>query len=174
MSGIKVSIHHNKDKHELDFESPDLTIGELREAIERQLSVAQDVQQLICAGRKWVGVAFGNDVKVLDAAGPRGTKDVMGVKVVTLMLMAPAGVDGSEDVNKCEGQVNEASQRLSAIAADAQPDDARKELRVISDLLCRASEGLDCAKLVGAQKDRRRALLKRIEEVDQEVENTKK
>merc|ERR1740138_990776 len=142
--------------------------GDLHAAIEEKMSVPKASQTLLCAGRKWQGIAFGDELKVLEAAGSKGAKEVMGVKVVTLMLMAPAGADGAAEVDRWVALVDEAKSRL----ASNLPEDSeglRKELIFIADLLNRASEGLDRVKLVGAQRERRRTVLAEIEAVEGEV-----
>mmetsp|Transcript_67022 Transcript_67022/g.181249 ORF Transcript_67022/g.181249 Transcript_67022/m.181249 type:complete len:178 (-) Transcript_67022:54-587(-) len=174
MAAVRVSIKFAKATTDLDFESPDVTLGELRRAVEAQLSVPVPSQQLICGGRRWQGVAFADDLKVVEAAGPKGTKEADGLKVVgPVMLMAPAGSDGSEAVNKGEEKIDEAASLLGELPEDGEPEGVRKQLLVIDDLLSQAEKGLDSVTLVGAQRERRRKLLARIEAMGNDVASRK-
>eukprot|EP00428_Durinskia_dybowskii_P054154 CAMPEP_0170309032 /NCGR_PEP_ID=MMETSP0116_2-20130129/54969_1 /TAXON_ID=400756 /ORGANISM="Durinskia baltica, Strain CSIRO CS-38" /LENGTH=147 /DNA_ID=CAMNT_0010561241 /DNA_START=61 /DNA_END=500 /DNA_ORIENTATION=- len=147
MSGVRVEVRHASKVHELEFPDGSATIGDLREAVERQMSVPRAAQKFLCGGRQWQGIAFADDLRLLEAAGPRGTKEMMGVQVITVMLMAPADADGSQAVSKIEGQVQEASDIMAAVAADAPAEEARKRLLLVDDLLSRAATGLDDLKL---------------------------
>mmetsp|Transcript_57451 Transcript_57451/g.180515 ORF Transcript_57451/g.180515 Transcript_57451/m.180515 type:complete len:178 (-) Transcript_57451:176-709(-) len=167
MAGLRVSVKHSKVCQDLEFPSADATIGDLRDAIERQLSVPRSVQTLICAGRRWQGIAFADELKLLDAAGAKGAKELMGVMTISLMLIAPVGADGAEEVDRCRAQVEEAQGVLAALPSE--PEAVRRALLLADDLLTRAATGLDEAKLVGAQRDRRRELLAEIEDVGKEV-----
>ena len=139
-----------------------------------------------------LGLAFGDELLVLEAAGAKAVKEVGDVKagalgwdpkglseraslrglswqVVSVMLMAPAGVDGSEEVSRCEAQVVEARAVVARLAG-LSGDEVTKERLLLRDLLARASTQLDCLELVGAQRERRRELLKQIEVLEQDLE----
>mmetsp|Transcript_92718 Transcript_92718/g.289081 ORF Transcript_92718/g.289081 Transcript_92718/m.289081 type:complete len:178 (-) Transcript_92718:105-638(-) len=167
MAGIRVSVKYAKDTRDLDFPSADATLGELRDAIEQQMSVPRSVQGLICAGKRWQGLAFGDDLKLLDAAGAKGSKEVLGVKTISVMLMAPAGADGGGEVERCAAQLEEA--RAVVAALPPEPEALRRQLLLADDLLTRAATGLDDLSLVGAQRERRRELLAQIDAAGQDV-----
>mmetsp|Transcript_148011 Transcript_148011/g.258117 ORF Transcript_148011/g.258117 Transcript_148011/m.258117 type:complete len:180 (-) Transcript_148011:85-624(-) len=170
MDGFQVSLKYGKDTCDLDMPSSAATIGDLRNEIEAKMSVPKDVQQLICGGKRWQGIAFSDDLKVLEAAGSKGVKEVMGMKVVALMLMAPPGADGAEQVDRWQKLIEEAREQLATVEERASgPDAVKKELLGIDDMLSRAAEGLDSTKLVGAQRERRRDLLQQIQALEQEV-----
>mmetsp|Transcript_63170 Transcript_63170/g.175176 ORF Transcript_63170/g.175176 Transcript_63170/m.175176 type:complete len:178 (+) Transcript_63170:57-590(+) len=171
MAAIQVSVKYGKASKDLDFPSAEATIGDLRDAIEKHMSVPKAVQTLICAGRRWQGLAFGDDLQLLDAAGPRGTKEIMGAKAISVMLMAPAGADGGEEVERARAQVDEVRTLLGEPPAD--PEALRKALLLADDLLTRAATCLDGATLVGEQRERRRELLKQIEALGEEVTTRK-
>mmetsp|Transcript_94550 Transcript_94550/g.305275 ORF Transcript_94550/g.305275 Transcript_94550/m.305275 type:complete len:176 (+) Transcript_94550:66-593(+) len=172
MAGVQVSVKFAKGTTDIQFEDAAATIGELREAIEKQLSVPRGVQTLICAGKTWKGIAFSDELKLLEAAGPKGVKEVMGVKVLSVMLMAPAGADGGDDISRCQAQVEEAKVMLAALEP-GDSDALRKALLLIDDLLTKAAQGLDNATLVGAQRERRRELLREIEALGEDVASRK-
>eukprot|EP00928_Gymnodinium_smaydae_P038080 TRINITY_DN26336_c0_g1_i1.p1 TRINITY_DN26336_c0_g1~~TRINITY_DN26336_c0_g1_i1.p1 ORF type:complete len:189 (+),score=48.72 TRINITY_DN26336_c0_g1_i1:43-567(+) len=167
MAGIQVNVKYGKVAKDLEFENADATLGELRDAIEFQMSVPKATQQLICAGKRWQGIAFGDDLKILDAAGPKGTKEVMGVKVVSLMLMAPPGADGGDAVQKCVGQVQEVKEILGELPSES--DGAKKKLLLADDLLTKAATSLDNLNLVGAQRERRKELIREIDTLGERV-----
>merc|ERR1712125_93629 len=96
---------------------------------------------------------------------------VMGVSVVSIMLMAPPGSDGAAEVDRYYASVTEVQSRLSSLPSE--PDALRKELLAVADMLSKASEGLDCVKLVGAQRERRRTILKEIEGLEAEIAKRK-
>eukprot|EP00747_Dinoflagellata_sp_TGD_P182723 gnl/TRDRNA2_/TRDRNA2_37077_c0_seq1.p1 gnl/TRDRNA2_/TRDRNA2_37077_c0~~gnl/TRDRNA2_/TRDRNA2_37077_c0_seq1.p1 ORF type:complete len:175 (+),score=45.74 gnl/TRDRNA2_/TRDRNA2_37077_c0_seq1:116-640(+) len=167
MAGFQVAVKYGKVNSEIDFANSEATIGELHDAIEQKLSVPKAQQSLICAGKRWQGVAFPDTLKILEAAGPKGAKDVMGVKVISLMLMAPAGADGAEEVTKWRAKVDEVEEILSSAPSDSAA--RKKALALADDLLSSAAQGLDCLQLVGAMRERRREILKRIEAIGNDV-----
>eukprot|EP00929_Paragymnodinium_shiwhaense_P111742 TRINITY_DN8002_c0_g1_i1.p1 TRINITY_DN8002_c0_g1~~TRINITY_DN8002_c0_g1_i1.p1 ORF type:complete len:113 (+),score=39.30 TRINITY_DN8002_c0_g1_i1:83-421(+) len=106
MGGLRVDLKWGKVMKELEFPAADeVTLGDLRTKIEQDVSVPKDKQTLMCSGKNWRGVAFGDDMKVLAAAeAVKGVKDAMGIKVVTVGLMAPAGCDGAEEIDKVDSK----------------------------------------------------------------------
>mmetsp|Transcript_111869 Transcript_111869/g.316049 ORF Transcript_111869/g.316049 Transcript_111869/m.316049 type:complete len:177 (-) Transcript_111869:88-618(-) len=170
MAGIRVEVKYGKITQAIEFCSVDATVGDLREQIEQQMSVPRASQSLICSGRRWQGVAFGDELKLTEAAR-NSAKDVMGVKVISgVMLMAPPDCDGSAAVKGFEEKVVEVNGIIQELAADADPEDVRKQLKLADDLLTRAAEGLDGLTLVGAQRERRRELLRQIDSLGNDVE----
>eukprot|EP00931_Biecheleriopsis_adriatica_P096665 TRINITY_DN7031_c0_g1_i2.p1 TRINITY_DN7031_c0_g1~~TRINITY_DN7031_c0_g1_i2.p1 ORF type:complete len:155 (-),score=39.48 TRINITY_DN7031_c0_g1_i2:16-480(-) len=148
------------------------SLGDLRNAVEHQMSVPKVKQTLICAGRRWQGIAFGDDLGLLDAAGQKGVKEVDGVKVISVMLMAPAGLDGADEVTRWEKQIQEAREIVEKLP-ESSPEDTRKAALLAQDLLVKASTGLDNMELVGAQRERRRDLLARVEALEKDIETKK-
>ncbi|CAJ1351300.1 unnamed protein product [Effrenium voratum] len=169
---LRVSVKFGKESKDLDFQQ-EIKLGELREEIEQQMSVPKAKQSLICHGQRWHGLAFADSLPVLEAAGRKGTRDVDGMKVVSVMLMAPAGIDGTEEVSRCEAQVKEAQDIVQKLPA-ASADETQKAALLAHDLLVKASQGLDCLELVGAQRARRRELLSQIEALEKDVDAKKR
>mmetsp|Transcript_35035 Transcript_35035/g.63130 ORF Transcript_35035/g.63130 Transcript_35035/m.63130 type:complete len:140 (-) Transcript_35035:38-457(-) len=136
------------------------------------MSVPKAAQSLICGGKRWAGIAFGDSLTCLDAAGPKGTKDVDGAKVFSMMLMAAPGLDGAEEVSKWERNIQEARELVAALPGPSA-EETKKAALLSLDLLVKASQGLDNMELVGAQRERRKALLAQIEALEKEVEERK-
>eukprot|EP00933_Yihiella_yeosuensis_P006044 TRINITY_DN110684_c0_g1_i1.p1 TRINITY_DN110684_c0_g1~~TRINITY_DN110684_c0_g1_i1.p1 ORF type:complete len:176 (+),score=36.70 TRINITY_DN110684_c0_g1_i1:94-621(+) len=172
MVALRVAIRHGANHRDIDFPDDAATLGDVRNAIEQQMCVPKDKQTLICSGKRWQGIAFPDSLKLLDAAGPKGVKDVDGVKVVTLMLMAPAGLDQSDEISKFEASVDEARSIIKSLPAP-DAESSKKASRLAHDLLVKASAGLDSLSLVGAQREARRALLGQIEALEQELDSKK-
>eukprot|EP00913_Durusdinium_trenchii_P017081 g16065.t1 len=169
---LRVSVKFGKDSKDLEFPTAEVKLGELRQAIEQQMSVPKSKQSLICAGRRWQGLAFEDGLPVLEAAGAKGVKEVDAMKVVSLMLMAPAGIDGTEEVSRCEAQVSEARGIVDQLPA-ATSEETQKAALLAQDLIVKASTGLDNLDLVGAQRERRRELLAQIEALERALEAKK-
>eukprot|EP00435_Cladocopium_sp_Y103_P050918 s1953_g15.t1 len=169
MSALRVSVKFGKDCKDLDFQTADVKLGELRQAIEQQMSVPKAKQSMICAGRRWQGLAFDDGLLVTEAAGAKGMKEVDGVKVIHLMLMAPAGIDGTEEVSRLEAQILEAREIVDTLPK-ATTEETQKAALLAHDLITKASTGLDNLDLVGAQRERRRDLLAQIEALERNLE----
>uniref|UniRef100_A0A7S0ZPT9 Ubiquitin-like domain-containing protein n=1 Tax=Noctiluca scintillans TaxID=2966 RepID=A0A7S0ZPT9_NOCSC len=167
---LRVCVKHGKETWTIDFPDGGVTIRDLRVEVERQLSVPVPSQTLLCSGRKWLGLSYPEDLTVLRAAmdsGPKSVKEVDGIKVVNFMLMSPSGIDGRQELEVHEASISEARGLLKTAPADREA--SRKALLLIDDILTRASQGLDDLKLVGAMRDRRRALLAQIKELEDMV-----
>eukprot|EP00927_Polykrikos_kofoidii_P049841 TRINITY_DN43851_c0_g1_i1.p2 TRINITY_DN43851_c0_g1~~TRINITY_DN43851_c0_g1_i1.p2 ORF type:complete len:193 (-),score=39.38 TRINITY_DN43851_c0_g1_i1:189-707(-) len=169
MAGLRVSVKFGRETRDIEFESADATIGELREQIEQECSVVKTGQTLICAGRKWQGIAYGDALKIAEAAGS-GAKEVMGVKTVTLMLM---GCDNSEVVSRFEAQIDEAAAILDGVPEKDGGDAAKKQLFEVEDILKKVTDGLDNVSVVGAQRERRRGMIRRVEAMSEAIETRK-
>ena len=86
------------------------------------------------------------------------------------MLMAPAGVDGFEEVSRCASQLLEAKEVVKRVAG-LSGEEKTKALRLAKDLMARVSTQLDCLELVGRQRERRRELLEEMELLERELES---
>ncbi|CAE7469125.1 TY5A [Symbiodinium sp. CCMP2456] len=176
MAALRVSVKLGKETTDLDFDNAEATLGDLRSKIEQDMSLAKAKQQLICAGRRWQGIAFTDSLTLREAAGAKGLKDVDGVKTIHVMLIPPApsaGVGDTDEVSRCAAQVGEAREIVAKLP-DTKSDEARKAVLLAQDLLVKASTALDNLDLVGAQRERRRDLLKQIEAVEQDIEAKKR
>eukprot|EP00930_Biecheleria_cincta_P053428 TRINITY_DN38936_c0_g1_i1.p1 TRINITY_DN38936_c0_g1~~TRINITY_DN38936_c0_g1_i1.p1 ORF type:complete len:187 (-),score=55.94 TRINITY_DN38936_c0_g1_i1:125-652(-) len=172
MAAIKVVVKYIKECKDLEFADASASLGDLREAVEQQISVPKAKQTLICAGRRWQGLAFGDSLKLLEAAGPKGVKEVEGVKVISVMLMAPAGLDHSDDIARWAEQIREAKEIVDKLPASTA-EETRKVALLAQDLLVKASTALDSLELIGGQRERRRELLAQVEALEADVDAKK-
>mmetsp|Transcript_64491 Transcript_64491/g.119990 ORF Transcript_64491/g.119990 Transcript_64491/m.119990 type:complete len:175 (-) Transcript_64491:48-572(-) len=148
------------------------TIGNLRDAIEDELSIPKAAQKIICGGKQWQGIAFPEDLEIIKAAG-KEAKVVDEIRTVKLMLMTPPTASHAEEVDKANALIDEAREVLKAAPAATDSAGLLKALRVAEDILVKAQTGLDNLDLVGKQKRRRRELIQQAEVLGKEIDSRK-
>ena len=157
------------------------TLGDLRQHVEDDWSVAKKHQTYICQSKKWAGVAFDDSTKLLDclqACERKPAKEVSKEsngypKKQKVMLMAPKDASGNAIVTAQEDKFS--SQVKSHFSAGLDDAAAAKsvaksfneqKIRDLNVTLAEISEVLDSIQLCGKVRQRRKELLAEIRKAE--------